>query len=82
MRGQVGNARIAMVWLNRELEWAGLMPVLFSRDLGLKGQLGAALRQFRNNDGNIAPLQDVIYQAQQYARDFCIKFESRKCDAE
>lgn len=68
-----GNARIGMIWLNRELEWAGLMPALFSRELGFRGQLGAALKQIRNSDGDLAPLLAVIVSAQRYARDFCIE---------
>jgi tetratricopeptide (TPR) repeat protein len=69
-----GNARIAFIWLNRELEWAGLMPALFSKDLGLKGELGAALAQVRESDSGVAPLLAVINKAQQHAREFCIEF--------
>jgi Flp pilus assembly protein TadD len=76
-----GNARIAMIWLNRELEWAGLMPALFSKDLGLKGQLSEALQQVRANNGSPASLLSAIIQAQQHARDFCIEFGRHKGDA-
>jgi Flp pilus assembly protein TadD len=68
-----GNARIAMIWLNRELEWAGLMPALFPTDLGLKGQLSPALAQARNNKEGVGQLLAVIARAQRYARDFCIE---------
>jgi tetratricopeptide (TPR) repeat protein len=73
-----GNARIAFIWLNRELEWAGLMPALFSKSLGLKGELGAALVQVRESESGVAPLLAVINKAQQHARDFCIEF-TRLC---
>jgi Flp pilus assembly protein TadD len=75
-----GNARIAMIWLNRELEWAGLMPALFSTDLGLKGQLNVALAQVRKNEGVVDPLVAVINRAQQYARDFCIELARKAPD--
>lgn len=68
-----GNARIGMIWLNRELEWAELMPAMFSRELGFRGQLGEALKQIRTTDGDLAPLLAVIINAQRYARDFCIE---------
>ena len=73
-----GNARVGMIWMNRELEWAGLMPALFSNDLGFSGQLGEALVQIRNNGGSLAPLLAVINQAQQHAQDFCIEFAKHK----
>ena len=66
-----GNGRVALVWLNRELEWAGLMPALFRRDLGLKGELGAAIKTVRGNGGDLAPLLSNINHAQQYAQEFC-----------
>jgi len=72
-----GNARIGMIWLNRELEWAGLMPALFSRELGFKGKLGVALREIRNPDDDLAPLLAVINQAQQHAVDFCLALAAR-----
>lgn len=72
-----GNARIGMIWLNRELEWAGLMPAVFSRELGFRGQLGEALKQIRNSDGDLGPLLAVIITAQRYARDFCSELAGR-----
>jgi tetratricopeptide (TPR) repeat protein len=66
-----GNGRVALVWLNRELEWAGLMPALFRRDLGLKGELGAAMKTVRTNGGDLTPLLAVIKRGQDFAREFC-----------
>ena len=66
-----GNGRVALTWLNRELEWAGLMPALFRRDLGIKGELGKAMREVRSNGSDLTPLVDVIIRAQHYALEFC-----------
>lgn len=66
-----GNGRVAMNWLNRELEWAGLMPALFSSELGLKGELGKAMKVVRTNDGDLSPVLTVISKAQNYAVAFC-----------
>ncbi len=66
-----GNGRVALTWLNRELEWAGLMPALFRHDLGIKGELGNAMKDVRTNGGDLAPLVAVITRAQQYALEFC-----------
>ena len=59
-----------ITWLNRELEWAGLAPALFSRELGIRGRLGAARREVRSNRGNLDPLVSVITQAQQFGLEF------------
>lgn len=75
-----GNARIGMAWMNRELEWAGLMPALFPRELGFKGALGAALTEFRTLGGDLGPVLAVILRGQQYARDFCLALENRARD--
>jgi Fic/DOC family len=72
-----GNGRVAMIWLNRELEWAGLMPALFRRDLSLKGELGDAMKAVRTNGGDLAPLVAVITRAQHYALEFCAELASR-----
>lgn len=72
-----GNGRVALTWLNRELEWAGLMPALFGRDLGIKGKLGNAMREVRNNNGDLAPIYPVIIDAQSYAREFCSELAQR-----
>lgn len=73
-----GNGRIGMLWLNRELEWAGLAPALFSRELGIKGELGAARREVRNNGGDLSPLFSVIAAAQQYGLDFRAELAARQ----
>ncbi|MFT4519743.1 MAG: Flp pilus assembly protein TadD [Halioglobus sp.] len=66
-----GNGRVAITWLNRELEWAGLMPALFSKELGLKGELGKAVTEVRTNGGDLAPIIAAISHGQKYAREFC-----------
>lgn len=73
-----GNGRVGIIWLNRELEWAGLAPALFSRELGVRGKLGAARREVRNNRGNLAPLIAVIAEAQQFGHDFCSQLASAR----
>ena len=72
-----GNGRVALTWLNRELEWAGLMPALFRRDLGLKGELGDALKEARINGGDLSPLIAAITKAQHYAGEFCAALANR-----
>lgn len=72
-----GNSRVALTWLNRELEWAGLMPALFDGDLGIKGKLGDAMREVRKNKGDVAPIYAVIIDAQLYAREFCTELTQR-----
>ncbi|MDG2048394.1 MAG: tetratricopeptide repeat protein [Halioglobus sp.] len=66
-----GNGRLGITWLNRELEWAGLAPALFSRELGIRGKLGAARKEVRSNRGNLESLVAVINEAQQFGRFFC-----------
>ena len=73
-----GNGRIGITWLNRELEWAGLMPALFSRDLGIKGDLGSARRKVRDNGGDLSPLYSLIAEAQRHAREFCTELKTRR----
>lgn len=72
-----GNARVAFIWLNRELENAGLMPALFSRDLSLKGDLGNAMTQVRHNPSDFTPLVNAINKAQIFARSFCDQVSQR-----
>ena len=60
------------------LEWAGLAPALFSRELGIKGELGDARREVRNNGGDLSPLFSVITSAQQYGLDFCAELAARQ----
>jgi len=76
-----GNGRVAMSWLNRELEWAGLMPALFPSELGLKGELGEAMKAVRKSDADLSPVFAVIAKAQSYAVAFC-KELSKSCNAE
>ena len=69
-----GNGRVAITWLNRELEWAGLMPALFRRDFGLKGELGTAMKEVRSNGGDLSPLVASIVRAQYHALEFCAEY--------
>ena len=73
-----GNGRIGITWLNRELEWAGLAPALFSRELGIKGKLGDARREVRNSGGDLSPLLSVIVEAQQYGLEFCSQLAAHR----
>jgi len=66
-----GNGRMGLIWLNRELEWANLMPALFSRELSMKGALGEATQEVRTNGGNLEPLLEVLVKAQHHAVQFC-----------
>ena len=66
-----GNGRIAMAWLNRELELVGQTPVLFTKKMGIKGKLSAATREVRSNAGDLSPFIAVVAEAQQFSRDFC-----------
>ena len=72
-----GNGRVALTWMNRELEWAGLMPAIFSRDLGIAGKLGDALKAVRNNGGDLTPLYAAIAEGQNCATDFCAQLQDR-----
>ncbi len=72
-----GNGRVAYTWLNRELEWAGLMPGLFHKKLGLEGELRKARRAVRASGGDLSPMVAVITSAQLYAREFCAELAAR-----
>ncbi len=65
------NGRIALSMLNRELEWAGLMPVLFSRKLGFGEQLSAGLRAVREANGDVSQLVPLMRKGQRFAKEFC-----------
>jgi tetratricopeptide (TPR) repeat protein len=65
-----GNARVAFTWLNRELEWAGLIPAILPYNWGLNGALGNILSEVRST-GDVSPMIDVIRRGQSYAREFC-----------
>ena len=66
-----GNGRVALTWMNRELEWAGLMPALLPSELGLQGNMGQAMRAVRAQDGNLSPLLAVLTRGQAFARELC-----------
>jgi len=65
------NGRIALSLLNRELEWTGQMPVLFTREWGFGAQLSDAINAVRQNNGDVFPLIPVIRKGQRIAREFC-----------
>jgi Flp pilus assembly protein TadD len=66
-----GNGRVAFTWLNRELEWAGLMPALFPDHLGYQGELGKALNTVQSDGSDLYPIIDVICKAQEVGLSFC-----------
>ncbi len=66
-----GNGRTTLTWINRELEWAGLMPAIFSAKLGFLGDLGTAERTVRRNGGDLSPSARTLVQGQRDAIDFC-----------
>lgn len=66
-----GNGRVALTLMNRELECAGLMPAVFSRHLGFRGELEAAMANVRRNGGDVSPLLPVILEGQRLALAFC-----------
>ena len=73
-----GNGRVAMTWMNRELEWAGEMPILFTEELGPKGMLGGALSEVRKNGGDLTPMYEFIVTAQDHTRKFCLELAERR----
>lgn len=76
-----GNSRVALIWLNRELEWSGLMPALFREALGPDGELRAAMESARAGGGDLSALVDVIIQAQDQARQFCAALQDARAAA-
>ncbi|MEZ5501537.1 MAG: tetratricopeptide repeat protein [Halioglobus sp.] len=72
-----GNGRVGYTWMNRELEWAGLMPGLLDAGRGLRGELGRTLRAVRRGGGNVAPVFAFITRAQLAARTFCDELAAR-----
>jgi tetratricopeptide (TPR) repeat protein len=74
-----GNGRLAQTLLNRELEWAHQMPVLFTREMGIAGgKFTAATSNFRLGRGSVFDVVTVIRQGQQFARDFCAELLSSR----
>lgn len=69
------NGRMALLWANRELEWAGLMPGLFNKRLGHPKALTQSLAAARA--GDLAPMLAAINGAQQYAREICAELAAR-----
>ena len=73
-----GNGRTAMTWLNRELEWADLMPTIFSAQLGLLGELGQAEHAARHNGGDLSQMASVMVRGQHQAKNFCTELTHHK----
>lgn len=73
-----GNARVALTYINRALEREGEMPLLFPRTLGLRGELGRALRRVRAAPDDISPLVNVLVQAQRFAAEFLQELEDNR----
>ncbi|MFK7975698.1 MAG: tetratricopeptide repeat protein [Halioglobus sp.] len=65
-----GNTRTSITWMNRELEWAGMLPALFPLGTGLRDQLKYAMAQVRERNGDLKPMVKVIEQGQQFTREF------------
>lgn len=71
-----GNGRVVLTWINREMEWAGLMPMIFTRESGITGDLGNAIAEVRSNGSDLTPVLRVMSEAQQFARQFCRELTS------
>ena len=65
-----GNSRVAMTWVNRELEWQGYWPMVFDREIGLHGLLGKAVLHARHHRGDLTGLIEVFSMGQQAAKQF------------
>ncbi len=72
------NGRLELSILNRELEWTGQMPALFTRELGFGAQLSHAKNEVRQNNGDLSSLVPIIHKGQQYAREFCAELAQTK----
>ncbi|RLA22655.1 MAG: hypothetical protein DRQ61_05775 [Gammaproteobacteria bacterium] len=66
-----GNGRIALAWMNRELEAVGQIPAIFTHEGGFKGGFAEAMREARSTGGDLSSLVSVTTGAQQYSQDFC-----------
>ena len=73
-----GNGRIALTWLNRELEWAGETPVIFNRDDGIGGEISATANEARSHGGDISRLLPVIRRAQARTVQFCEELNNKR----
>jgi len=77
---QDANGRIAHLWVNRELEWAGLVPALFDKRLGHPKALAKTLGAARA--GDLAPMLEVIKSAQQHALDVCAEMAAHAAQSQ
>jgi len=63
------NGRVGMTLMNRELISSGLMPALFSLELGPKGLWGEA-EEFAYRKGSIRPMLEAAVVGQRHAQAF------------
>jgi tetratricopeptide (TPR) repeat protein len=64
-----GNGRVGMTLMNRELIACGLMPAIFSLELGPKGLLGEA-EEYAYQQGSILPMLEAVVAGQCNAQAF------------
>lgn len=70
-----GNGRLGMTIMNRELISCGLMPAIFSLELGSKGRLGDA-EESAYQHGSILPMLEAAVAGQQNAQIFLQQLEN------
>ena len=63
------NGRVAMVIMNRELIACGLLPAIFSLELGPKGTWGDA-EELAYQTGSILPMLEAAIAGQRHTRNF------------
>ena len=63
------NGRVGITLMNRELIACGLMPAIFSLELGPKGRLGDA-EETAHQAGPILPMLEAVVAGQHHARAF------------
>jgi len=73
-----GNGRVGMTLMNRELIACGLMPAIFSLELGPKGLLGEA-EEYAYQQGSILPMLEAVVAGQHNAQAFLQQLAD--CDA-
>ncbi|MDO3387042.1 Fic family protein [Gilvimarinus sp. SDUM040013] len=74
-----GNGRVAQTLFNRELENAGLHPVLLNKEWGILGRLGHAMNEFRKfPDAYPHALIEVIKKGQESALEFLADVRRRE----